>query len=185
MMNIRHLIRECLNEAHVDADGNLVGFSAPKRKFQNGTHTNTANELLKWAKGARFTCDQKLADTNGDMRALFDMLLDIMRHQGRDLLGEFGEDEEDAFYDFAANYDKGIGYWKRMGEKIFGDIWGYGTGVDANPSVYDRFMTVSVDDDKVDEAVRRVRDFGWWCRVGQSSHNLQQTALIVSPVKLG
>lgn len=152
--------------------------------YQNNAKTNTARELLNLAYNSRFTSDQRLANSNGDLRDLFDYFMDIFQKKGRYLPDEFGEDEESAFYDFALNYDKGIGYWKRMGEKIFGDMWGYGTGVDPRPTDYERFMVVSVDDDKVDEAAQRVKDFGWWCGIGESSATLQQTAMIVSPVEL-
>lgn len=166
-MDIRKAIRSVVQELH------------------NGKpRTKTAREILNLARGSRFTSDQRLVNSNGDLRDLFDYFMGIFKSKGRNLPDEFGEDEEDAFYDFALNYDKGMGYWKRMGEKIFGDMWGYGTGVDANPSAYERFMIVSVDDDKVDEAVRRVHEFGWWCDVGESSQSLHQTALIVAPIDL-
>ncbi len=168
-MFLRKLIRQIVLEAY----------------GESGAKTRTANEYLAWAKGSQFTCDQNLANSNGNLRKLFDMIHVIFLHQGKNLLKQFGEDEESVFYDFAANYDKGIGYWKRMGEKIFGsDLWGYHQGVDANPTAYERFMIVSVDDDKVQEAVRRVRLFGWWAQVGEKIESLGQTAVIVSPVAL-
>lgn len=155
-----------------------------KESLFEKARTNSAKELLKLAYGSRLTCDQRLANSNGDLKDLFYFLLGIFQKKGVDLISKFNEDEEDVFYDFAMNYDKGSGYWKRMGEKIFGDMWGYGTGVDARPSCYDRFMIVSVDDDKVDEAIKKIERFGWRYDVGESSASLEQTAIIVSPVEL-
>lgn len=168
-MDFHRLIRSMITEAVL---------AAPKTK------TRTAHEMIEWANKSRFTCDQKLTDTKGDLRALFDMILDIFRHQGRDPLRDNQEDEESVFYDFAQHYDKGVGYWKRMGEKIFGDLWGYGTGVDANPSHYERFMIVAVDDEMIPQAVDCVRQFGWWCNVGKPVASLGVTPLVVSPVAL-
>lgn len=149
------------------------------------TRTKTAKELISWAQGSKFTCDQKLVDSKGDMRGLFDMILSILKRQGEDPLLKYSEDEETAFYDFAANYDKGIGYWKRIGEKIFGDdLWGYGQGVDANVKDMDRFMIVFVANDKVHLAVQRIERFGWWCNVGEPVESLGTTPLVVSPVAL-
>jgi len=168
-MNFHRLIRSMITEAVLTA---------------SRAKTRTAREMLDWAKGARFTCDQKMSDTKGDLRALFDMILDIFRHQGRSPLADNQEDEEAVFYDFAAHYDKGNGYWKRMGEKIFGDLWGYDGGVDANPTCYERFMIVSVKDDQLQQAKDCVRQFGWWCRAGERMESLGAIALVVSPVEL-
>lgn len=141
--------------------------------------------MIDWARMARLTCDKKLSDSNGDLRSLFDMILNVFLRQGEDLLKQYGEDEEIVFYDFAIHYDKGKGYWKRMGEKIFGDdLWGYEQGVDTNVTPYDRFMIVSVDNAMVDKAVERVKKFGWWCSVASPVESLGTTPLVVSPVAL-
>lgn len=182
-MFLRQLIRRIVSEAYVDASGRIGGIA--QRRHRSGAKTKTANEYLKWAKNSQFTCDQNLVNSNGNLRALFDMIQSVFLRQGKDLLDQFGEEEEAVFYDFAANYEKGNGYWKRMGEKIFGDdLWGYHQGVDANPSAYERFMIVMVDNDKVGEAVERIKRFGWWCHVGEPAESLGQTAVIVSPVAL-
>lgn len=169
-MLLREFIRLIIREAVL---------SVPK------TRTKTAGTLIAWAQKSKFTCDQKLVDSKGDIRSLFDMIIAIFKNQGNDLLVTYGEDEETAFYDFAVNYDKGIGYWKRIGEKMFGDdLWGYGQGVDADVKVMDRFMVVFVANDKVSLATQRIEQFGWWCSVGEPVESLGTTPLVVSPVAL-
>jgi hypothetical protein len=112
------------------------------------------------------------------------MILEVFRRKGNDLISSYGEDEEMVYYDFATHYEKGVGYWVRMGEKIMGDLWGSENGIDPKVTPYDRFMMLSVRDDKLSDAIDRVRKFGWHPVVGERIDSLGSTALIVSPVEL-
>lgn len=144
--------------------------------------TKSGKELLKWAGSSQHTCDRMLVDNNGDLRALFDHILMHFKRNGIDIINDNNEDEEAVFYDFASKYDKGRGYWMRMGEKIFGDMWEH--GVDDDINVFERFMIVIVHDEVLDKAKSKIDMFGWHYIVNAHHAETRTTSLIVSPVEL-